>query len=93
MLPGADICLRMRCFARHTRHAACGVGINVRGIAGSTIKPARLGRCPPPFHPHLCPVGCRLGLERGATAAEAVDAMVQLLEEHGQGGACEEGGG
>ncbi len=30
----------------------------------------------------------RLGLERGATADEAVDAMTALLEEHGQGGQC-----
>lgn len=30
----------------------------------------------------------RLGLERGGTAAEAVSAMVELLEEHGQGGPC-----
>jgi len=30
----------------------------------------------------------RLGLERGATADEALDAMTSLLAEHGQGGVC-----
>eukprot|EP00887_Chlorella_sp_A99_P002193 scaffold21.g2193.t1 len=34
----------------------------------------------------------RLCLERGATAAEAVDVVTALLQAHGQGGACEEGG-
>jgi secernin len=33
----------------------------------------------------------RLAAERGATAAAAVDALVELLESHGQGGGCAEG--
>lgn len=33
---------------------------------------------------------CRLGLERGRTAKEAVDVMTGLLEQHGQGGPCYE---
>ena len=34
----------------------------------------------------------RLALERGSSAEQAVDVMTGLLEAHGQGGACEEGG-
>ncbi|KAL4445908.1 hypothetical protein ABPG77_009107 [Micractinium sp. CCAP 211/92] len=34
----------------------------------------------------------RLALERGQTASQAVDVITSLLEAHGQGGPCEEGG-
>ena len=51
--------------------------------------------CPPaclPTHPPACAPDCRLCLERGSSAAEAVGVLTSLLEEHGQGGPCEEGG-
>ena len=35
---------------------------------------------------------CRLGLERGKTADECLSIMTNLLEKHGQGGACSEDG-
>ena len=34
----------------------------------------------------------RLALERGGSAKQAVEVLCSLLEAHGQGGACEEGG-
>ena len=36
---------------------------------------------------------CRLGLERGSTAREALDAMTGLLDKYGQGGPCSDDGG
>lgn len=31
---------------------------------------------------------CRLGLERGSTATEALEVITKLLEKYGQGGPC-----
>ena len=35
----------------------------------------------------------RLGLERAKSAKQAVDVVSQMLEKHGQGGACSDAGG
>ena len=55
-----------------------GVVIGNEAVFG-TVPPSRM----------LALIGMdllRLGLERGATAAEAVEVIVTLLEDHGQGG-------
>ncbi|XP_029445064.1 secernin-1 [Rhinatrema bivittatum] len=56
-------------------HGVCIANVAVIGKEAAPVTEALLGM-------DLV----RLGLERGATAKEALDAIVSLLEEHGQGG-------
>jgi secernin len=66
-------------------------GVNEHGVAIGNEKVWTVD------DPHAAPPGLlgmdlvRLGLERGTTAEGALDAVVALLEAHGQGGTGEEG--
>lgn len=71
----------------------CEIGANACGVVGgneavSSLLAHELGEEPRLLGMDLL----RLALERGATARAAVGHLTSLLEEHGQGGACEEGG-
>ena len=71
----------------------CEIGANEKGVVGgneavSSVLSSELGTEARLLGMDLL----RLALERGATASEAVDVLCALLEEHGQGGACEDGG-
>lgn len=63
------------------------MGVNARGVAIG--NEAVFSRAPPNREPALLGMDLlRLALERAATAVEAVEIIVRLLEEHGQGGNC-----
>lgn len=67
-------------------------GLNVAGVA---IGNERVWTSSDPRSAPAALTGMdlvRLGLERGSSAAQAVEVMVALLEQHGQGGACHPGG-
>lgn len=71
----------------------CEIGANERGVVGgneavSSLLAHELGTEPRLIGMDLL----RLALERGGTAQEAVDVLTTLLEAHGQGGPCEDGG-
>jgi dipeptidase len=63
------------------------MGANAHGVViGNEAVHARMA---PQQEPALLGMDLlRLGLERGATAAEALDVIISLLERHGQGGNC-----
>jgi secernin len=63
------------------------MGVNEHGVAigNEAVHP----RLPPQRREALIGMDLvRLGLERGATAAEATSAIIEALERHGQGGSC-----
>lgn len=63
------------------------MGVNEHGVAIG--NEALFARAPSPETPALLGMDLlRLGLERAATAAEAVDVITALLEQFGQGGNC-----
>lgn len=67
----------------------CEMGANEHGVVGgneavSSLLCDELGTEPRLLGMDLL----RLALERGKTALQAVDVLIELLEKHGQGGAC-----
>jgi len=63
------------------------MGANEHGVAIG--NEAVFARAPAQEHGALLGMDLvRLGLERAATAAEALEVMIELLERHGQGGNC-----
>jgi secernin len=63
------------------------MGANAHGVVIG--NEALLAKTPAQRKPALTGMDLvRLGLERGATAAQAVEVIIELLERHGQGGDC-----